>query len=191
MARRDPELKGLQGKAFHSANTKKLDPETKKALVHTNMPTAKKAGTASNQAASAATACISMSAAAGFQCVSLAWAGRTWFICFCLSLNELRQTLCLQAACHLLTIQCLPAVHEISLCSYIVVLSSLFGASCHHVSGVDDVNPVDSWIRVRFNSPSPGPYLLSRCTEKLHTPEACSSMNSMDGSHGVFNSIVW
>ena len=72
----DPLLQGMRGKAFKSINTRGMDPEVRKGLVHIRMDTAKKAGTASNQAAAAATSWIAQAAAGGFQEVQSIWAGR-------------------------------------------------------------------------------------------------------------------
>ena len=71
----EPGLKGLYGKAFRAVNTKQLDSELRRSLVNVKLPTAKKAGTASNQAAAAATSWIANAAQDGFKGVALAWAG--------------------------------------------------------------------------------------------------------------------
>ncbi|CAE7226220.1 unnamed protein product [Symbiodinium sp. CCMP2592] len=71
----NPALKGVYGKAFKTTGIKGLDAELRKALVKVKLSSAKKAGTASNQAAAAATSWIAESAADGFQRASCTWAG--------------------------------------------------------------------------------------------------------------------
>ena len=72
---KDPELMGMSGKAFRSVNTRGLDTEVRRSLVNVKLPTSKKAGTASNQAASAATAWLVHGAAEDFRSVTMTWAG--------------------------------------------------------------------------------------------------------------------
>ena len=72
----DPQFKGLHGKAFRAINTRQLDPGLRKALVNVKLATAKKAGTASNQAAAAATSWVAQAAPADFKGVDSTWAGQ-------------------------------------------------------------------------------------------------------------------
>ena len=72
---KDPVLGGLRGKAFKSINTRTMDPEIRKSLVHIRLQSAKKAGTASNQAAAAATSWIRQASADRFCRVRSNWAG--------------------------------------------------------------------------------------------------------------------
>ena len=75
---KEAELGGLVGKAFKSGSTRDLDKEIRKGLVNMKLPCSKKAGTASNQVAAAATALLRQlsTEARGYSPVSASWTGR-------------------------------------------------------------------------------------------------------------------
>ena len=64
----------MSGKAFRSVDSRSLDKEIRRGLVNMKLATSKKAGTASNQNASAATMWLAQ-AAGNYGSLSMAWAG--------------------------------------------------------------------------------------------------------------------
>ena len=72
-----PEVAALFGKAFKSGSTRDLDPAIRRGIVNMELQTSKKAGTASNQTAAAATALLTYLSlqGPGFGPVTMAWTG--------------------------------------------------------------------------------------------------------------------